>query len=400
MPAEAAPAGFGAYPAPPAPPAAPAYAPPAPAQPYTPPWTPPTPATPAPWSPPPQPAVQVPWAQPQPPPVAPQPVAPLAARPAQRGRNVWNFDDPTGAFMVEDVEVRNKTEATVVVRPVGSGALVVIKQRFFANRRGELAMVPGATIQEADEAHADMIGTSLRVPSDFAGQKAGTDVVVLGDAIAPRGGARRVDVRVRVGPAQRLLAVFGMRTWHKGRFLGGLKLTEPTPFDRCPLRWELAFGGGDDPLNPVGVGRAASLENTLAPRVEDPSALLADERSRPLPSGVAPIAADWPTRGRCQPGDPRREHSAAPGLTTQGYLQGGEPFEFVGMHEDGELRGCCRDTACSWSTGRPRRRRRLVQCWMGSWSSPNERVFFLTWRLHLPTVEDLRSVRVTESTSP
>jgi len=135
------------------------------------------PAPPAPWTAPAA-ATPVAWQPPVPP-------APTTRQQAPRSRsNPYGFDEPTTAFMAEHVEVRNKTEAVVVTRAHGVGALVVIKQRYFLSRRGELSPVPGASAQEADEHFADPLGGSLRIPSDFGGPHAGTDVLVLGDAIA------------------------------------------------------------------------------------------------------------------------------------------------------------------------------------------------------------------------
>jgi hypothetical protein len=299
--------------------------------------------------------------------------------------------------MAEGIEVRNKTDGLVAVRPFGLGALVVIKQRFFANRRGDLAPVPGATLAEADELFADATGNgSLRTPSDLGGPKAGTDIILLGDAVAPhRRAVPQLDVTVRFGPLHRLLRVFGMRTWHKG-FFGGLKLTEPQPFESCPLRWELAFGGEGDSINPVGSGRAGPTPNAQPPRIEDPFAPIVDANSRPLPAGVAPVAAHWPLRATAPMGDPRREHVAAPGLTTSGFLRGGEAFELTGLVAEGEIRGALPRTALRVEYRSQSAASEAFAALDTVIVQPTERNLTLVWRLHLPAVDELHTVRVTE----
>jgi hypothetical protein len=132
---------------------------------------------------------------------------------------------------------------------------------------------------------------------------------VLGAASPPH--VRRV--RLSAGGIEHQLLVFGERRW-LGRRFGALEASEPSPFDRVPLDWSLAFGGWFDmppglapgtdlphpggrvayPLNPDGIGfyrDDAAASNQLLPQVE-----LADHRvktpsDRPRPGGLAPCPA-------------------------------------------------------------------------------------------------------------
>ncbi|KIG13114.1 hypothetical protein DB30_00579 [Enhygromyxa salina] len=144
--------------------------------------------------------------------------------------------------------------------------------------------------------------SSLRYDSELLGRKPSTDVVVLGSAHAP--GAKpapTVPVTLRIGSIDKTLLVHGARIYHHS--WGGLSLTEPRPFTRQPIRYEVAFGGRDssdpdprqhslDERNPIGRGfarRSALLANTPAHAIEYP-------RGNPAtmgPAGFGPIDRHW-----------------------------------------------------------------------------------------------------------
>src|SRR5262249_22682173 len=101
----------------------------------------------------------------------------------------------------------------------GSILVAIIKQRFHVDHRSQVARVGGAEVRLADqpwdEEKPDK--SSVKFPADACIRKPGTDVIVTGSAVAP--GKRKVtslDVRVRVGPVERRLRVFGLRVWYKG----------------------------------------------------------------------------------------------------------------------------------------------------------------------------------------
>jgi len=154
--------------------------------------------------------------------------------------------------------------------------------------------------------------------------KAGTDVVLTGDAEAPGGvpTARwTCEVIVRRSATvvlRHTVSVTGPRHWQRG-VLGGWELTDPARVKHVPIRYELAYGGhfakdapagtpDDDNLqihheNPSGIGlySARDLDGTSplpAPQWE----LLAHpiktpNRDTPL-AGFGPVARMWAARRR------------------------------------------------------------------------------------------------------
>jgi hypothetical protein len=158
------------------------------------------------------------------------------------------------------------------------------------------------------------------------------------------------------------LAISGDRTWTRG--LIGTKISDPQPFVKMPLKYELAFGGTDlepknpdapdyEPRNPIGVGLApkgskGSLEGKPLPNIEDPEHLIKGAGDRPAPAGLGPICPHWAprknyagtydeawTKNRApylpKDFDPRFLNSAHPDLIAPSYLEGGEPVEMSGV---------------------------------------------------------------------
>lgn len=189
--------------------------------------------------------------------------------------------------------------------------VVVIKGTFVADARGELRLADEQLPpQQTDEHGGDPATTSVRRACDFVLEKPLTDVLVLGDAIAPRGRpVARLDVSLAVEDRIKTIAVFGDRRWT--RSIGGLSPSTPQPFSRTPLVYENAFGGVDDskgpdaiqiePRNPVGVGfHAHRLDRDIIdsplPNLERPQDLLSATRGRPQPIGLGCVGRSWQPR--------------------------------------------------------------------------------------------------------
>jgi hypothetical protein len=80
--------------------------------------------------------------------------------------------------------------------------------------------------------------------ADFWPRKPRTDVVVLGEARPPRGViAREMMVCIRVGAAEKKIAVFGPR--RISRAGAGVRVSAPDPIERVPLDASHAYGGLD-----------------------------------------------------------------------------------------------------------------------------------------------------------
>lgn len=212
----------------------------------------------------------------------------------------------------------------------------------------------------------DPAGSALRAAADITLLKPSTDVLLLGRAVAPAGPVQSMEVALRVGTLSRRLRVFGERVWQREG--EGWRPSAPKPFERLPLRWELAFGGQsrahpDHPpeaelRNPVGRGFVASWDTDPAglplPCIEDPEALLRHPHERPEPAGVAPVAAAWLGRARHAGTydaawqksrapylpldfDPRFFQVAPPALIAPQRLVGGEAVELDGVTGGGRV---------------------------------------------------------------
>lgn len=253
--------------------------------------------------------------------------------------------------------------ASLSVFPDPSGvetAYAVVKATFSIGAEGPVPAQPQVPLLAADVFWGDPVTTSLRAAGDFALLKPGTDVLLVGRAIAPGPDTRVADVSLSVGHLVRTVRIFGDRHWQKSG--GSWRPSTPQPWERMPLRWELAFGGigqaegeqvpDHEPRNPVGRGfvarKLSPTEGQPLPNLEDPTALLQSPQDRPTPVCFAPIAPTWQprrafagtydeawTKGRAPylplDFDPRYFHVAPPGLIAPGHLQGNEPVRLAGF---------------------------------------------------------------------
>lgn len=164
--------------------------------------------------------------------------------------------------------------------------------------------------------------------TDVIGVKHATDVVVTGTAHAP-GPVTELPIAVAAGRSARVLRVVGERRVEV-REDGSARFTPPTPFERVPLVYDLAYGGHDVyaqrelgprrrpgarprrglfgyPRNPVGRGYFLDVDRerahgALLPMIEDPADPLTPERlfvPAPLAWIDAPVAAGlgWVAHG-------------------------------------------------------------------------------------------------------
>lgn len=263
------------------------------------------------------------------------------------------------------LQVVNHTpfSASLSVFPDAQGVetvYAVVKATFALGAHGPEVAPQQLPILAADVFWGDPLTSSLRAASEFGLLKPATDVLLTGRAVAPAADTRVADVSLRVGPVQRRLRVFGNRQWERG--MGGWRPSVPEPWQRMPLRWELAYGGvapaadgqvaDYEARNPVGRGFVARgaqpQEGQPLPNLEDPQHLLQEPQDRPPPACLAPVAPTWqPRRGFAGTYDeawtrqrapylpldfdPRFFHVAPPDLVAPGFLQGGEPVQLLGV---------------------------------------------------------------------
>jgi len=205
--------------------------------------------------------------------------------------------------------------------------------------------------------------SSLKYASDHHLGKLATDIVLVGDACAPRGQqVTQLDVDLSVGSVTKIVRVFGDRYWRDGG------ITAPKPFVKMPLVYERAYGGvhlvegaidSAEPRNPVGRGHAgkrseSDMHDVLLPNLEDPSQLIQTHTDQPTPACFGFCAPHWQpraayagtyddawqnTRAPYMPKDfdARFFNMAHPDLIYPGFLQGGEMVKIARMHPDSDL---------------------------------------------------------------
>lgn len=241
----------------------------------------------------------------------------------------------------------------------------VVKATFTIGSRIDIADKQ-APVSMKEEYFGEPGKSSVRIPSDFALTKPGTDVVMTGWACSSAGTvARYVDVRLRVGSMSKIVRVFGDRVWERTAM--GFGITQPAPFERMPLIWERAYGGSDlsdgmpvaEDRNPVGTGffadrGAKPIPGTPLPNLEDPYQSISSPGDRPAPAGFGPICGHWQPRrsyaGTYDAGwqanrapylpadfDPRFFQVAPLDLISPAPLNGGEPVEIAGVWPGGPL---------------------------------------------------------------
>jgi hypothetical protein len=249
-------------------------------------------------------------------------------------------------------------------------ALVVVKGTYTIGAGGDLrAADKQAPLVLADEYTGEPGASSLRYASDVVPEKRGTDVILIGNAHAPRGRVTALRVALEAGPLRHEVAVIGDRRWQKGAGRA-LNPGEALPFTTMPLCYERAFGGSDnthreaarwetDERNPIGCGLVANPQRrdivTVAlPNLEDPAALIGDERARPAPAGFGFVAPHWLPRRRHagtyderwrerrfpllpEDFDPRFYNAAPPELTSSAYFIGGERVTITNASREGTL---------------------------------------------------------------
>lgn len=217
------------------------------------------------------------------------------------------------------------------------------------------------------EYYGDPSHSSYRYEPEVAFIKPNTDVVVIGDIVAPHDNCTQLLVDIQVGVLQKQLMVFGDRYWlRQGE---QIKMSAPQPFQRIPLQYEYAFGGWDkrhpdpqqhdfEPRNTVGKGfytHAPQPDEYLPlPNIEDPSQLIQQFAQRVPPAGTGFTLPHWQPRAvlagtydaqwqqqRCPllPTDFNRRYfnSASNGLIANGYFKGGEQVALTHLSEQGPL---------------------------------------------------------------
>lgn len=177
----------------------------------------------------------------------------------------------------------------------GAWAQTVIAKLTFELRPGTAVLADAQEpVLSQDEHWDDDLARSIFAPSDLVPFKARADVVLVGDAFAPRGDpVRSLVARLQVGDINKAVEVVCDRAWT----LDG-QLLEGKRFTRMPLVFERA-AGGPGTRNPVGVRHDAPADmygRRPIPNLQPPDFTL-HAPSDVVPSiGFGPISPSWPDR--------------------------------------------------------------------------------------------------------
>jgi hypothetical protein len=268
------------------------------------------------------------------------------------------------------LQVRNETPFTpglfLFPNERGVDTLYTVVKATFEVRENRVAVAEKQRpLVLKDEYWGEPGASSLKYTSEAHLLKPGTDVLLVGEAHAPR--RRPVDsclVSVRVGPLQQVIQVFGNRQWKGGLLSPGI--SAPEPFLTMPLVYERAYGGIHEVepgrilgevRNPVGQGfrgkrSAVDMIGRALPNLEDPRHLVRSISDAPAPVGVGPVGPAWQPRkshagtydetwrkkrAPYLPRDFRPEffQVAPPALWTRAELKGGEPVELLAVSPAG-----------------------------------------------------------------
>ena len=278
----------------------------------------------------------------------------------------------------------------------------------------------------ADEYRDDPASSSLIHVSELHLAKPSTDVVLVGQAWAPRSRAvEQLDVTVAVAERSKTVRVFGDRKWNGG--ILGVSISAPVPFESMPLVYERAFGGTHktDPdsetalaeeRNPIGVGfrgkrKPKEMVGEPLPNLEDPERLIKKPGDPVTPAGFGFIAPSWLPR-RTYAGtydeawqkkrapilpedfDPRFFNAAHPDLTFDRFLEGGEQVQVENVNPRGPLKfrlprcGADLEVLMDGEAQHPELNLETVLI------EPDDERLCLTWRAALPC--DKKAVKVQE----
>ena len=268
---------------------------------------------------------------------------------------MWQVDNRT-PFSAERGWVRGRDGAEIW--------LVAVKATFdiLPNGQTRVSKIQPPVLRLAEH-YGDPAKTSIKYDADLVLTKKTTDVIVVGHAYSPPGeSVTHADVGFKVGTVQKVLRVFGDRTWNS------IGMTAPQAFERMPLVYERAFGGADalsknpakdwDWRNPVGTGFAVTGRNATGlklPNIEDPKSLIRTRGDKPAPAGFGAIAGHWQPRVAlagtyddhwmktrqpllAEDLDDRYFQSAPADQQAREFLHGGEPVVLLRLTPSGDLR--------------------------------------------------------------
>lgn len=194
-----------------------------------------------------------------------------------------------------DFTNRTPVPAEMLVGSTGEREMICIvacKVTYRVDRDGGLDPVTGDEAWPVFETPFDFRGVDLAPDLDF--RKRNIDLLVFGNAVAPRGEAvTSLRLAIECGELRYEIDVFGERRWRaSGR---GLVPSAPEPFVEMPLTNDRAYGGqaslegmeAAHPVNPEGRGFYLSKEEAEGeplPNLERPADRIGTWDDRPSPA--------------------------------------------------------------------------------------------------------------------
>jgi hypothetical protein len=268
------------------------------------------------------------------------------------------------------LQIDNKTSfvASLLTFPDEDGidALYPVIKATFNFPQGKISIAEKQMpLVGSDQYSGDPGKSSLDYSSDFMPCKPCTDILLKGTAYSPRGAeVNWIDVSLIVNDREKGFRIFGNRFWTKK--IIGYSISNPVPFKEMPLKYELAFGGGDAlkdeteifyEYNPVGKGYChqkgtKEIDGLPLPNIEDPKELIENPKQKPMTSGFGPIAPNWmPRISLAGTYDEKWQKNRAPYLPKDfnpkfynvsssdfifsPYLEGGEEIKIKNLTPDG-----------------------------------------------------------------
>ncbi len=173
--------------------------------------------------------------------------------------------------------------------------LTVVAKATFALKPGKVSLAAEQqSIHSREMYWGDDPARSLHAPNDLVPFKRRVDVVLVGQAFAPRGApAQSLVARLVVGGVDKAIAVRADRALTRDG-----EIREGARWASMPLLYERA-AGGPDTWNPVGVSLEAPPDaygQRLLPNLQATTATHAEAAEPGAPIGFGPIAAEWRVR--------------------------------------------------------------------------------------------------------
>ena len=265
-----------------------------------------------------------------------------------------SFSNST-SFSAIDVPLVDASGADIVV--------AIVKATFEVDAAGRCHLADDAAeVRVGDVLHDETNPrSSLRYPSDVCPAKRGTDVIVVGEAVA-RKRVEVMDVVVKVRDVSAPLRVHGERVYFRG--LGRVQIGPAAPFETKPITYERAYGGMSADLgvveerNPSGVGVARRTDDLVgmpAPQIEHPARPYTSASDKHPPEGYGALSSHWSPRkefiGTCDAAwratrmpllpldfDVRYHNVAHPSLQFEQPIVTGDEIAVLGMSREGLFR--------------------------------------------------------------